>query len=77
MHLEEAAGIANSMIDGKDISKFTHPRDRALSVTCEGQLPLEGIFLINDKPCSKYFNVRSNTECPLKGQLSLRSEATV
>ena len=23
MHLEEAAGIANSMIDGKDISKLT------------------------------------------------------
>ena len=81
-------------------------RDRALSVTCQGQLSLEGTFLINDKralrkifeifkkdlhhkksnkilhltfpslrhrPGSKYFNIRSNTECPLKRQLSLGS----
>ena len=25
------------------------PRDRGLSVTCQGQLSLEGTFLINDK----------------------------
>ena len=34
---------------------FKLPRDRALSVTCQGQLSLEETFLINDKMRSKKF----------------------
>ena len=38
------------------------PRDRALSITCQVQLSLEGTFLINDKMRpKKIFRIKKNT----------------